>query len=154
MKYVPSLDKNFTPLILKFREFEKKVEKAENQDLTICLERHLGYNYIRTVKIFKDNTGHDEENYEMLRTKYRNEQIQLTEQISQYEEKLTATKTTEENVRKWVDLISKYSEINELTAPLLNELIEKIRVHEKRIDADGKPTRDIEIYYRFVGRID
>ena len=96
----------------------------------------------------------DEENYEMLRNKYRNEQIQLAEQISQDEEKLTATKTTEENVRKWVDLISKYSEINELTAPLLNELIEKIVVHEKRIDTDGKPTRDIEIYYRFVGRID
>ena len=96
----------------------------------------------------------DEENYEMLRTKYRNEQIQLADQISQYEEKLTATKTTEENVRKWVDLISKYSEINELTALLLNELIDKIVVHEKRIDTDGKPTRDIEIYYRFVGRID
>ena len=90
----------------------------------------------------------------MLRTKYRKEQIQLAEQISQYEEKLTATKTTEENVRKWIDLISKYSEINELTAPLLNELIEKIVVREKRIDTDGKPTIDIEIYYRFVGRID
>ena len=50
-------------------------------------------------------------------------------------------------MRKWVDLISKYSEINELTAPLLNELIEKIVVHEKTIDTDGKPTRDIEIYY-------
>ncbi len=69
----------------------------------------------------------------MLRNKYRNEQIQLAEKISQYEEKLTATKTTEENVRKWVDLISKYSEINELTAPLLNELIEKIVVHEKNL---------------------
>ena len=57
-------------------------------------------------------------------------------------------------MRKWIDLVSKYSEINELTAPLLNELIEKIVVHEKRIDTDGKPTIDIEIYYRFVGRID
>ena len=37
---------------------------------------------------------------------------------------------------------------------MFNELIEKIVVHEKRIDTDGKPTRDIEIYYRFVGRID
>ena len=61
---------------------------------------------------------------------------------------------TSEDEWLWVDLISKYSEINELTAPLLNELIDKIVVHEKRIDADGKPTRDIEIYYRFVGRID
>ena len=45
---------------------EEAVEKAENQELTICLERHLGYNYIRTVKIFKDGTGHDEENYRVV----------------------------------------------------------------------------------------
>jgi len=66
MKYVPSLDKNFQPLILKLRAFEEAVEKAENTEFTICLERHLGYNYIRTVKIYKDGTGHDEENYQMV----------------------------------------------------------------------------------------
>ena len=66
MKYVPSLDKNFQPLILKLRAFEEAVAKEENVDFTICLERHLGYNYIRTVKIYKDGTGHDEENYQMV----------------------------------------------------------------------------------------
>ncbi len=50
--------------------------------------------------------------------------------------------------------IGKYSCIDELTAPLLNELIDKIIVHEQRIDADGQKVRDIEIYYRFVGKID
>lgn len=90
----------------------------------------------------------------MLRVKYRAEQVQLTEQIEQCKEKLVATKATEENVRKWIDLIGKYSKIDELTAPLLNELIDKIIVHEKRTDTDGKSIRDIEIYYRFVGKID
>lgn len=157
-------------------DFQRMIDDIEDGKINCVITKdlsRLGRNYILTgqyteiyfpsknvdrlfVKTYEDFAcGRlDEENYEMLRTKYRNEQIQLAEQISQYEEKLTATKTTEENVRKWIDLISKYSEINELTAPLLNELIEKIVVHEKRIDTDGKPTRDIEIYYRFVGRID
>lgn len=66
MKYIPSIDKKFEPLILKYRAFEKEVEKAENTEFTVCLERHCGYNYIRTIKIFKDGTGHDEENYDMI----------------------------------------------------------------------------------------
>ncbi len=67
MKYVPSLDKNFYPLILKLREFNNKVKEAkEVSKLTICLERHCGYNYIYNIDIFKDGTGHDEENYDMI----------------------------------------------------------------------------------------
>ncbi len=67
MKYVPSLDKNFSPLILKLRAFNEKVAKAsEKSHLTICLERHLGYNYIYEIDIFKDGTGHDEENYDIV----------------------------------------------------------------------------------------
>ena len=129
------------------KHYEKEIKRATKR------KKDVDRLFLKTYEDFACGRL-DEDNYEMLRTKYRNEQIQLAEQISQYEEKLTATKTTEENVRKWVDLISKYSEINQLTAPLLNELIDKIVVHEKRIDTDGKPTRDIEIYYRFVGRID
>lgn len=108
------------------------------------------------AKIYEDNASGrlDDDNYEMLRAKYRTEQMQLAEQIEQYTAKLNETKDNEENVRKWIELIGKYSCIDELTAPLLNELIDKIIVHEQRIDADGRKVRDIEIYYRFVGKID
>lgn len=59
-----------------------------------------------------------------------------------------------DDAKRWVDLIQKYSAIDELTAPLLNELIEKITVHQWRKDENGKKVWDIEIYYRFVGKID
>ena len=67
MKYVPSIDKNFQPLILKIREFNEKVKKSENKTkLTICLERNQGYNYFYNIDIFTDGSGHDEENYEIV----------------------------------------------------------------------------------------
>ena len=67
MKYVPSLDKNFSPIILKIREFNELVKKAsEVSHLTICLERNQGYNYFYEIDIFADGTGHDEENYELV----------------------------------------------------------------------------------------
>lgn len=66
MKYIPSIDKNFEPLILKYRAFEEEVLKSDYTELTVCLERHLGYNYIRKINVYKDGTGHDDENYSMI----------------------------------------------------------------------------------------
>ncbi len=67
MKYIPSLDKKFSPLILKIREFNELVKKNnETNNLTICLERNQGYNYFYNIDIFKDGTGHDEENYDLV----------------------------------------------------------------------------------------
>ncbi len=90
----------------------------------------------------------------MLTAKYRTEQLKLSEQIEQRETRLSQSEADVNNTQKWIDLIGKYSAIDELTAPLLNELIDKILVHEARRDENGKKIWDIEIYYRFVGMIE
>ena len=67
MKYRPSLDKGFTPLILKLREFQEKVSKEETKQLvTICLERNHGYNYHYTIETFQDSNEHNQENIEIV----------------------------------------------------------------------------------------
>ena len=42
----------------------------------------------------------------------------------------------------------------ELTAELLNTLIEKILVHEAVKNEDGSREQEVEIFYRFIGKID
>jgi D-mannonate dehydratase len=61
---------------------------------------------------------------------------------------------TESDVEKWVDLIKQYTNPTELTAELLNTLIEKIVVHEAVKHEDGSREQEVEIYYRFIGKID
>ena len=46
-----------------------------------------------------------------------------------------------------------YSDTTELTAKMLNPLIEKIVVHEAVKDFDGTRNQKIEIFYRFVGKL-
>ena len=43
--------------------------------------------------------------------------------------------------------------ITELTPYILNELIERIVVHEKAVGPDGVKTQQVDIYYKFVGCI-
>lgn len=43
--------------------------------------------------------------------------------------------------------------IAELNAHILNELIEKIVVHEKQVDEDGVKSQAVDIYYKFIGYV-
>ncbi len=54
----------------------------------------------------------------------------------------------------FLPLVRQYTDLQELNAHILNELIEKIVVHEKERDEDGNVTQQVDIYYKFIGYID
>lgn len=59
----------------------------------------------------------------------------------------------EKSINDFIALIEQYAPVKKLDYVLLNNLIEKIVVHERQ-RIDGETIMPIEIYYRFVGRID
>ena len=95
-----------------------------------------------------------EYNFNMLTAKYQTEQSELAEKIDALTAELDTVKQTESDARKWIDLIQQYANPTELTAPLLNALIEKIVVHQSVKGEDGEQEQEIEIFYRFIGKVD
>ena len=108
------------------------------------------------AKIYEDrmNEKITERNFSMLSQKYQQEQGELEAKIEALTAQLDNAKEQENGINKWIDLIKQFSSPTELTAEMLNTLIEKILVHEAVKDADGNRTQEIEIVYRFVGKID
>lgn len=95
-----------------------------------------------------------EYNFNMLSQKYQGEQQELDETIGRLKTELAVEQETASNAEKWIELIKQYSSSTELTAELLNTVIEKIVVHEAVKSSDGIREQEIEIFYRFVGKID
>ena len=95
-----------------------------------------------------------EYNFNMLSQKYQSEQQTLTEQIETLKAQLTAQEQSTADAEKWVKLIRQYTNPTELTAELLNTLIEKILIHEAVKQPDGTREQEVEIFYRFIGKID
>ena len=58
----------------------------------------------------------------------------------------------ETDITQFISNVKKYTEITELTPEILNELIEKILVHQTE-KINGKKVQEIDIYYRGVGII-
>lgn len=92
--------------------------------------------------------------YQAMAPGYEAEQASLQEQVSRLREQLAHTQEVQDNVEQFVPLIQKYTDIQELTPHILNELIEKIVVHEKKVEEDGSKSQMVEIHYKFVGCID
>ena len=81
---------------------------------------------------------------------YDEEYTQLISRKSELESVLAEVETNKENIQYFSNLIEKYSNIQELNARILNELIEKIVVSEKEI-INGEKYQRVHIYYKFVG---
>lgn len=108
------------------------------------------------AKLYEDRANEKitEYNFTMLSQKYQNEQISLTEKCDNLQAELDCFEQSADDAQRWIDLIIKYTELKELNAPLLNELIDKIVVHEAVKDEHGNRFQEVEIYYRFIGKIE
>ncbi len=66
LKVKAPLDPGFMPMSVVYRDFTVAVNAAGGEPLTIGLERNNGLTSVYTLSVFKDGTGHDEENYEFV----------------------------------------------------------------------------------------
>lgn len=121
----------------------KKVEKRLSE-----LEKILN-------KLYEDAALEkiSEERYQSMASAYEREQEALKGQQEALSAEIAQGEEVYKNVERFLPLIQKYTDITELNAHILNELIEKIVVHEKQVDEDGIKSQEVDIYYKFIGYI-
>lgn len=107
-------------------------------------------------KLYEDRMSGNinERNFNMLSAKYQVEQEELQETIDSLTKKLKEEKEDISGKEKWIALLKQYINPQELTAPLLNSLIDKILIHEAVTAEDGVKEQEVEIFYKFIGKID
>ena len=66
LKVLAPLDPGFMPMSVVYRDFEAAVKAEGGEKLTIGLERNDGLTSVFTLDVFKDGTGHDEENHDFV----------------------------------------------------------------------------------------
>ena len=93
-----------------------------------------------------------ENRYSIMAEKYNAELNAVTADLEALGNTITAIETRSNNINSFLEIIVKYTDLKELDARILNELIEKIVVHEKR-KFDNTTFQCVEIYYRFIGLV-
>lgn len=66
MKFIPSLDKGFKPIVIEYRNFLKEVSlSGKASKIVICVERNNAYNYVFETDAYQDGVN-DEENFRVI----------------------------------------------------------------------------------------
>ncbi len=63
---IAKLEPEFMPMVKVINDFKENVAKAESQPVVISVERNGGLMAQYRLDVYKDNTGHDEVNYEIV----------------------------------------------------------------------------------------
>ena len=105
-------------------------------------------------KIYEDNAlgKLPDARYEALDTQYAKEQDALNAEITELEKAVTGYEQSRKSAEKFIALIDKYENFDTLTNTMLNEVVEKILVHERARKGSQDTTQEVEIYFNFVGR--
>ena len=104
-------------------------------------------------KLYEDNAlgKLSDEQFAFLTSGYDDEKKMLTHKIAELSTVIDTATERSTDVKRFVALVRKYTEINELTYENVHELIDRILIHE--LDKETN-TRKIEILYSFVGRVE
>jgi len=104
-------------------------------------------------KLFEQNALGviSDERFISMSADYEDEQKRGAERIGQLQAQLKARDTEGSNTTKFLTLVRKYSDITELTANILNDLIESIVVYNAEGSGRKNSKQRVEINYKFVG---
>lgn len=89
--------------------------------------------------------------YEILNSQYETEQRALSKEIEDLELVISRYENETDRVRKFISLISRYENFDELTNTMINEFVEKIIIHERDRKGSQTSKQKIEIYFNFIG---
>ena len=87
-----------------------------------------------------------EERYSTLTSGYESEKNSLTAIAEDLKRELEALTSQTKNIKGFVNIVNKYTDITELSYEIIHEFIDKILVHETDRETN---TRYIEIHYNF-----
>lgn len=123
-------------------DYERKQKRCEELDKIIS-------------RLYEDNVlcRISDERYESMSQSYESEQAEIRRLLPELKSQINELKKQSDCADNFINVIKKYTIIDKLDAAILNELIDKIVVHHKEQAEDGRTFQQIEIYYRFVGKL-
>ena len=93
-----------------------------------------------------------DERFSYMSADYEKEQKALAVKIGELQDQLDKRNSDEDNAMKFLNAVRKYSEITELDAKVLNDLIDSIVVYEPAVKwAKASCSQRVDINYKFIG---
>ncbi|VUW97696.1 Recombinase [Streptococcus constellatus] len=129
----------------KYQGDKEKLEKlsSRNEELTTLITKLYEDHALGKIPV---------KHFDRLFNIYDTEQQDLEKQIQYFEQEIESYHQRKVDTDKFLKMIEKYTDIEELTVPMINEYIEKVVVHEATGGRKGKDRKQqVDVYFNFIG---
>lgn len=147
-------EKEFLEHVTKLNRDKQKAQMAKFSKDIASNNKRINELDLIIKRLYEDNVigKVSDERFITLTKDYEAEQKELRQVVKEFQAKMQEVEAKNENTYRFLDLIRKYTDITELTASMLKELIDRIVIHQSD-KVNGKRSQMIDIYYRFIGSI-
>lgn len=149
-------EEEFLEIVSKIPEANADDKDKKLREQLSAMEKRKGELEILLCKIYEDNAlgTLPDERYHNLNIQYTTEQSELNKKISMIENEIGSQTNEKKDSRKFLEVLKRYTEFEELTPYMINEFIEKIVVHERDRKGSIDTTQQVDIYFNFIGNIE
>ena len=106
-------------------------------------------------RLYEDNVDGkiSDDRFRIMTARYETEQKDLQNRVKELREAISAEQESNANVDRFLALVRKYTDVQELTAEIIRAFVEKVIVHQAE-KIDGHRVQKVRIVWNCIGEID
>jgi hypothetical protein len=153
--YVRNNEGAFLEKVREASELRAEKDVKDNRRLLAKSQRRCEELNTLITKLYEDNaTGKiPDKHYERMFAQYDVEQTMLEAKITELQSQIDSYLADGTRADKFIELVKKYTQFEELTTQMLNEFIDHIDIHEAD-KSSGIRMQKVDIYLNFIGDFD
>ena len=155
IRYVSNYEDEFVRMMMDADVRQKNRELAQKKKKLIELQKRIGELDTIFQRIYEDNiTGKlSDERFMKMSKGYEDEQHTLQAEADKIQNELQQEEKKSVDVKRFLAIVKKYTDLTELTPEILREFVDKIIVHAPD-KSSGRRLQEIEIIYNHIGEFD
>ena len=155
IQYVSNYEDEFVQMIMDSDMRQRNRELAQKKKRLAEIQKRIGELDTIFQRIYEDNIigKLSDERFMKMSKGYEDEQHTLQTEADEIQSELQQEEKKSVDVKRFLAIVKKYTDLTELTPEILREFIDKIIVHAPD-KSSGRRLQEIEIIYNHIGEFD
>lgn len=155
IQYVSNYEDEFVQMIMDSDMRQRNRELAQKKKRLAEIQKRIGELDTIFQRIYEDNIigKLSDERFMKMSKGYEDEQNTLQTEANEIQSELQQEEKKSVDVKRFLAIVKKYTDLTELTPEILREFIDKIIVHAPD-KSSGRRLQEIEIIYNHIGEFD
>ena len=155
VRFAAAYEDEFVKIVMDEQYKQIQLQQKKNKEALQAALARAGEIDVLYERLYEEHIlgNLTDDRYRKLSDKYEDEQTELSQRIRHLRKIVAEEQAHEMNAEGFLQLVRKYTDIQELTPEILREFIDKIVVYHRE-QIGGQTVQKVEIHYKMIGYVE